>query len=120
MMGELLELDRTHGWVTFHGERQVTSPEGKPMWDVGPFHDKLKNVKVLEGTGRFDKRGVELFEGDAYVYDDGKVAVVEWKVDKSGWSGFFIHEGAEIIGSTIENPRLVETFKELHADQTPY
>ena len=83
----------------------------------------LKDVKLMQSTGVFDKNDKEIFEGDILDYN-GRKALVRWhgsyasfiyrfadelQKRNSEWKPLYLaYMKCEIIGNIYENPELLE------------
>lgn len=77
-------------------------------------------IELMQSTGLFDKKGVEIFEGDVLTSQNYPVkGVVEFRTDLGLWVhylkeySYFEYLGnvagsKEIIGNIYENPELLE------------
>ena len=127
-------IPRFRAWDTH--EQKMFSNNELIIWNNNVYLDESKglpcrNLKcrsipdehLMQSTGLFDKKGVEIFEGDIVDYK-GRKAIIKWHgsyasfiyrfVDEmqervSEWHPLFLaYYHFKIIGNIYENPELLE------------
>ena len=96
----------------YAGRSFISNKAGMPL----AFEVRPETVGQL--TGRKDKKGIEIYEGDALHFLSNDVRrVVVWADEIGGfalqrhgttWSEFYRSDRMEVIGNIYENPELVE------------
>lgn len=87
--------------------------------DTFGSHVKLGNHEVMQFTGKYDKDGDEIYEGDIIEFDarewgdnETNIHVVEWNDTSAEWSwgggSTSDMEWRKVIGNIYENPELIQ------------
>ena len=90
-------------------------------WEFGETNFmNFDEIVLMQSTGLFDKKGVEIFEGDVLTSQNYPVkGVVEFRTDLGLWVHYLkgysyfeylgnVASSKEIIGNIYENPELLE------------
>ena len=79
-----------------------------------PKVDDLMDLEITQWTGRADKSGVDIYEGDILRHDSLRGVdnqpiqlVIAWDDKRSGWSDFSPKVEFFVIGNIFENPNLL-------------
>ena len=82
---------------------------GDVMYEAGGYgYATLAEMEIMLPLGLFDKKGIEIFEGDSIKDSFGKITTVKWDKDDSQFKFASGHpvDSIEIIGNKWENPEL--------------
>ena len=68
----------------------------------------IKNISELQSTGRFDKKGEEVYESDIVKMHSGELLLVELKDGVFEPICHYTSDSFEVVGNIFENPELLE------------
>lgn len=106
-------IERGH-WLDQKKYNAVLGQDGH-VYNAHPHHG-LNKVDIwvpVHSTGKTDKNGVELFDGDICKHGSG-IDIIEWEKHFHAWGiGNHLlcnaHGQLEKVGSKLENPELMDT-----------
>lgn len=109
------------------GNKCKNPPDSDPMWNNSLITHKVDPSTVCQCTGLRDKNGQNIWENDVVKYTDmvtcaEKIDHIEWNETHASFVRLhksekelqylnideFIANGCEVIGSAIDNPKLLE------------
>ena len=70
--------------------------------------EAIKTISELQSTGRFDKKGEEVYELDIVKLHSGELRLIEMKDGVFEPVCHYTSDSFEVVGNIFENPELLE------------
>ena len=79
-----------------------------PQEALDEIVEAIKKLSETQSTGRFDKKGEEVYELDIVKMHSGELLLVELKDGKYEPICYYTSESFEVVGNVLENPELLK------------